>query len=175
MSTTYGESIVFENMQNTITPAAGYNATTTHLAGSKHVEYFTNKQIKDGIAKSKGFIDYKPNYERADEKFGQAIEEQVGGFMITNESGVTYHFALPVYAYGQFSKSFETGKENDSYQRNTENHPYAYTWFLTALTGPDYVNRNPANDGTISAADWGYWIKFDYQLHVDDYVWRNQL
>jgi len=174
----------------TTTPSEGYNAGTSHLAGSKHVEYFTNQQIRNGIAKAKGFIDVRPQNERVTVSYlGNGtfdISNQIGGFMVTNESGVTYHYALPVYAYGQESKYFKTGKENSEYQTNTENHPYAYTWYLTAVTGPDYVNRNSAGDGTISKDDWGYWVKFAYGKHSDynqsasynqaeDYIWRNPI
>jgi hypothetical protein len=174
----------------TTTPSEGYNAGTSHLAGSKHVEYFTNQQIRNGIAKAKGFIDVRPQNERVTVSYlGNGtfdISNQIGGFMVTNESGVTYHYALPVYAYGQESKYFKTGKENSEYQTNTENHPYAYTWYLTAVTGPDYINRNSAGDGTISKDDWGYWVKFAYGKHSDynqsayynqaeDYIWRNPI
>ncbi|MBX2896863.1 MAG: hypothetical protein KF763_15560 [Cyclobacteriaceae bacterium] len=168
-----GSNVVFEGVQPTSTPPEGFNSTNNHLAGSKHIEYFTNQQIRDGIARDKGFIDANPHTSRDVGKFGYNVSEQIGGFMITNESGVTYHYSLPVYSYNQFSKSFQTGKEGDVFQRTSENHPYAYTWFLTAVTGPDYVNRNSANDGTISSQDWGYWTKFDYALHTDNYVWRN--
>ncbi|NOS93654.1 MAG: hypothetical protein HOP30_17185, partial [Cyclobacteriaceae bacterium] len=161
------------NTSNTLTPEAGVNYTTSQLAGSKHIEYFTNEQIKDGVAKSKGFIDDNPNAERETSKYGYDVSNQVGGFMITNESGVTYHYALPVYAYDQYSKSFKTGKENDIYQESKEPHPYAYTWYLTAVTGPDYVNRNSANDGTNSKNDMGYWVKFSYLLQSSFYTWRN--
>jgi len=155
------------------TPAQGYNQATSHLAGSKHIEYFTNQQIKDGTAKNKGFIDVSANSGREILKYGFNVADQVGGFMITNESGVTYHYALPVYAYYQVNKTFETGKEASVYQKSSENHPYAYTWYLTAVTGSDYVNRNSANDGTISNLDWGYWVKFTYQLQTNSFIWRN--
>ncbi|MBK8291420.1 MAG: hypothetical protein IPK96_11290 [Flammeovirgaceae bacterium] len=72
------------------TPAQGYNQATSHLAGSKHIEYFTNQQIKDGTAKNKGFIDVSANSGREILKYGFNVADQVGGFMITNESGVTY-------------------------------------------------------------------------------------
>jgi hypothetical protein len=47
---------------------------------------------------------------------------------------------------------------------------YAYTWYLTAITGPDYVDRNTAGP---DASDWGYWVKFNYGLWSDHYRWRN--
>jgi hypothetical protein len=172
MRVTSDGSLTF-NTPNTPTPPDGINSTTSQLAGSKHIEYFTNQQIKDGVAKSKGFIDDKPNAARETNKYGYNVSNQVGGLMITNESGVTYHYALPVYAYDQYSKSFKTGKENDVFQENRELHLYAYTWFLTAVTGPDYVSRNSANDGTISKNDWGYWVKFSYLGQSSTYTWRN--
>jgi len=168
-----GTTVAFEGLTPISTPPQGFNSAANHLAGSKHIEYFTNQQILDGFARDKGFVDSNPNTGRAITRYGYNIADQVGGFMITNESGVTYHYSLPVYAYNQVSKSFVTGKEGDVFQKNSENHPYAYTWFLTAVTGPDYVNRNTSNDGTISKQDWGYWVKFTYALHLDNYTWRN--
>jgi len=149
----------------------GYNTSTGHMAGSKHIEWFTNEQIKNGYAKSIGFVDYKPYADRELNVHNGDISAQVGGFMITNESGVTYHYALPVYGYGEFSKSFAKGKENNQYQTNTNSRPYAYTWLLTAVTGADYVDHD--GDGIANNSDWGYWVNFSYGMWTDNYEWRN--
>lgn len=147
----------------------GYNNIT--LTGSKHVEYFTNEQIGNGIAKGKGFRDYNGNLIRLG-KTGSLSNTrgnlQIGGFMITNESGVTYHFALPVYSFNEFSKTISD--DGTKYSSTTRNEPYAYTWLLTAVTGPDYVDRD--GDGKVSAGDWGYWVAFEYNKTPNNYNWR---
>ncbi len=120
------------------------------LAGSRHVEWFSNQEIVDGDAKTVGFIDCYQNrgdrqlifnlydnylqpeacapysgyrtYGTGSGSFttdkykdtnlyppelGPAFKslkptpislgKKIGGFMLTNETGVTYHYGLPVY------------------------------------------------------------------------------
>jgi hypothetical protein len=169
--------ISFATPTDGLTPNEGINLPTQHLAGSKHIEWFTNQQIRDGIAKERGFVDYKPSSERELSKGTFSIASQIGGIMITNEDGITYHYSLPIYAYNEFSKAFQSGKVNDVYQTNRNNEPYAYTWLLTAVTGPDFVDRGTDNtdlpNGLADQHDWGYWVKFEYDLHANQYLWRN--
>ena len=98
--------------------------------------------------------------------------DQIGAFVITNESGVNYHYALPAYSREEFVKS-EKIDQSGGQSFNTLDKPekYAYTWYLTAVTGPDYVDRN--DDGRVDEGDWGYWVGFDYGLWTQDYIWRN--
>ncbi len=98
--------------------------------------------------------------------------DQIGGFIITNKSGVSYHYALPAYSYDEHmysGKIDESQGETFNYLKKEE--PYAYTWLLTAVTGSDYVDRN--NDNLPNEGDWGYWVSFDYGLWSDEYAWRN--
>jgi hypothetical protein len=205
----------------------GFNniGENTKLAGSRHVEWFTNSEIRSGLAQDKGFIDCYQNkndrkvefdiydnylqpeaglpyegyftYGRAQGSFkddtygGDPMEDiahsaqyhslkptkvdlgkKIGGFMITNETGVTYHYAQPVYAYNEYTRSKlkKPRKGVSTFREYKNNDPYAYTWLLTAITGPDYVDRN--NNGTLDDADWGYWVKFDYGRWADSYQWR---
>ncbi|WKN45336.1 hypothetical protein [Tunicatimonas pelagia] len=188
---------VIVNNTNTYRPSDGYNVLKQQLAGSKHVEYFTNFQINSGEAYDDfGFISYdkqsqvsrnrNPTDNTDDPRrgisngsrsgrYGSAVTQQVGGFMITNESGITYHYSLPVYAYDEYIHSETIDDRRGNVENNKEHpHAYAYTWLLTAITGPDYVNRNPAQDGTIDEEnDWGYWVKFNYGKWADSYEWRN--
>jgi hypothetical protein len=149
---------------------AGYDATANRLEGSKHIEYFTNLQISDGDAAKRGFIDCDAaGFVRKNDAKGQS---QIGGFMITNASGVTYHYALPAYSQNETVFTELVNKANG--QNNStlhKNDPYAYTWYLTAITGPDYVYR--VAQGKIDKSDWGYWVKFDYGKWAGSYNWRN--
>ena len=143
----------------------GYNPSTNRLEGSKHIEWFTNEEIANGALKTKDFIRTKSaGFTRR-----RDLDNQIGGFMITNASGVTYHYALPVYSY---EEEVHTRKIEESTGNSLKKHTaYAYTWFLTAITGPDYVDRN--NNKEVDEDDWGYWIAFDYGKWVGDYGWRN--
>jgi len=96
----------------------------------------------------------------------------IEGFTITNESGVTYTFGLPAYSYGEEAYQEKLDHSNGySFNRQKKTVPYAYTWYLTSVTGPDYVDRN--NDGMADDGDWGYWVDFEYGKWTNDYVWRN--
>ncbi|MEO1050964.1 MAG: RHS repeat domain-containing protein [Bacteroidota bacterium] len=100
------------------------------------------------------------------------LREKIGGFKVTNESGVTYHYALPVYNYNEYSRTRikETRENVAEHRENFNRAPYAYTWLLTAVTGPDFVDRN--TNGVLDDDDWGYWVKFDYGMWTDSYQWR---
>ncbi|TGE19000.1 hypothetical protein [Hymenobacter elongatus] len=144
----------------------GYDPAKDRLTGSKHIEYFTNKQIRENTAKFAGFI----NTTSAGLTRKAVNDDQIGGFMITNESGVVYHFALPAYSS---SEQVKTENINDltAWNKLSKPNDYAYTWFLTAVTGPDYVDRN--SDGLVDEGDWGYWVDFNYGKWIESYQWRN--
>jgi hypothetical protein len=157
----------------------GGNGTDNTLAGSRHIQYVLYNQIMDGVTFSgNGFI--KPNnvYGLSFPYVGSAdpMYNQIAGFSITNESGVTYHYGLPVYSYNEYVYTEKIDKSagegaSGNWNRLTKPQKYAYTWFLTSITGPDFVDRNgnnKADDG-----DWGYWINFEYGKWTDAYYWRN--
>lgn len=155
--------------------------TEKKIAGSRHVEYFTNAEIAAGTAI--GFINTPaiPNSERGSRTFTDGtidvptsfdVSKNIGGYSITNENGVTYHYALPAYTFQYIQKSVSTNSRTGSIQsRDVSNpNPYAYTWMLTAVTGPDYVDAN--NNNLADAADWGYWVSFDYGRWTDRFGYR---
>ena len=92
----------------------------------------------------------------------------IGGFNVTREDGQTFHYALPVYNWGNFTY-IEDLADPDKITRITQNDPFAKTWLITAITGPDYIDRN--SNGMVDSGDWGKWIKFNY-AKTDDYKWR---
>lgn len=143
-----------------------------HLAGSQHIEWYTNNQIIQGIPdknpRADGFREYNGG------GFNRSVlpAMQIGGYMITNSSGVTYHYALPVYTFNEvvYSENVNKDKGNtfNSLKRPTK---YAYQWLLTAVTGPDYVDNN--FNGLADKGDVGYWVNFTYTKYASDYNWRN--
>lgn len=150
-----------------------------HLMGSRHIEWYTNAQIlnldNSKNPESDGFIDCtSTGYTRSHEG---NLGTQIGAFKITNESGVTYHFALPAYSYDEYSYSENNQKDKgDTYRELKRPEKYAYTWFLTAITGPDFVDRGGAGNqanGKLDENDWGYWIEFNYGKWSGNYPWRN--
>jgi len=105
---------------------------------------------------------------------GPRYTDGIEGYSITNESGVTYHFGLPAYSYGEENYQEKIGSfaaSQGAFNRQTKGTPYAYTWYLTTVTGTDYVDRN--TNGIADDGDWGYWVNFNYGKWADDYKWRN--
>jgi hypothetical protein len=155
---------------------AGGDYNTNLVQGSRSVLWFTNKEIvtKADRVKNAGFIDTRSSGFDRGNASATPKADQIGGYTITNESGVKYHFSLPAYSYSEYTYSeSKTGAStfNEFYKRE----PYAYTWYLTAITGPDYVDRgeNGTADGILNEYDWGYWVEFEYGKWSDQYVWRN--
>ncbi|MBE9585998.1 hypothetical protein IM792_16205 [Mucilaginibacter sp. JRF] len=156
------------------TSTAGYSGVNGYsgvidnrLEGSKHIEYFTNGEIINGTAASKGFIDCNAaGFTRSTQN---SLQDQIGGFMITNASGVTYHYALPAYSSLERTRT-QQDKNGQRFNDLRKNAPYAYTWYLTAITGPDYVDRS---SNGLTNDDWGYWVSFEYGKWAEEYNWRN--
>ena len=157
--------------QEVSSPSEGWNAGNQKLAGSHNIEWFTNAEILVGTSQQNGFVDTKTPVERTLYR-GDNVSDQIGGFMVTKPDGMTYHFALPVYNYDQYNYSKRSGANVDGiWERwNKEKKAYAYTWILTAITGPDYVDMG--SEG-LDNADYGYWVEFEHGKWTDSYKWRN--
>ncbi len=143
-----------------------------NLIASRSVQWFTNMDIIEQTSRNpfnEGFINCEAG------GFVRDNNLQIGGYTITNVSGVKFHYALPVYSYDEILKSQNTEKQQETnglyFNQLTKPEKYAYTWLLTAVTGPDYVDRN--GNGLDDSGDWGYWVRFDYSKLYSDYKWRN--
>lgn len=141
--------------------------TDGHLAGSRDVKSYSVSSMLAGEAdillpKALGYVmGASPMNEWA-----------IGGIKVTNESGVTYHYSLPVYSYDEYSYSgYKDHKGKDFLNQYKRTARYAYTWLLTAVTGPDYIDRD--GDRTANEGDYGYWISFEYGKWAGAYNWRN--
>lgn len=144
--------------ENSRTNNSLYNNKLTH---GNNIQWFTNDEIAaSNFAKSVGFIDCGINRSTFPNK-------GVGGFSITREDGRTYHFSLPVYNKSEYRRT----ESNGFISRNENNNPYAIMWLLTAITGADFVDRGTL--GIIDEDDWGYWVKFEYGMYNNNFMWRN--
>lgn len=134
----------------------GYDTVMNILAGSRSVT--TGVTIKP--RNSLGFTPILGNASGV-----------INGFTITNESGVKYSFGLPAYASQEEIYQEKVDRSGGlTFNRQKKNTAYAYTWYLTTITGPDYVDRN--NDQIANDGDWGYWVNFEYGKWSGNYVWR---
>jgi len=134
-----------------------------HLVTGEVVKWYSNSEILSGSAQLNGFIDCESMSEnRASMNF-----DRIGGYSITSAQGMTYHFAVPV-----LNVQKRTFNATDTHEiRTTEiNEPYATAWLLTAITGPDYVDRGILN--VLDQDDWGYWVKFEYGMASMNMQWR---
>src|SRR5690606_7557196 len=81
------------------------------------------------------------------------------------------------YVYDEYQYSENINHDSGhTFNELKKKEPYAYTWFLTAITGPDFVDRGPDDgtpDGVLDEHDWGYWVEFEYGLWTKNYIWRN--
>lgn len=97
------------------------------------------------------------------------IMTSIGAFTINGPDGTTYHFGLPVYDYDNLT---EIRQISDNNKRSIirRNPQYATAWLLTAITGPDFIDRN--SNGMVDESDWGSWVKLNYGRHLNNYEWR---
>jgi len=94
----------------------------------------------------------------------------IAGYSITKPNGLTYHFALPIYDYQNYTRVADKADPNNKFSEIRRQDPFANTWLLTGITGTDFVDRN--SNGAIDENDWGYWVKFNYGKYAEDYQWR---
>ncbi len=110
-------------------------------------------------------------------RFGRRIiptlDEESGrirAFKIVDTDGKTYVFERGVYNMLKYTESVVRTDRNIK-TTNTMKSPYATSWMLTAITGPDYVDRDVVTGP--SDNDWGYWVKFDYTSSEYPSLWRS--
>src|SRR5690606_29440140 len=106
-------------------PTDALNSEKDHLAGSNHIEWFTNLEINSGEAFKKGLLVYDNTSVRPVHISYKAkeyeINKQIGRYKITNPSGVTYHYSLPVYAFDEHTRSEGLDKSNGLTYRESTN------------------------------------------------------
>jgi hypothetical protein len=125
----------------------------------------------------------------------------VAAFSALTPEGLRYNYGIPVYNLKQeevtFSANKQTGQTSkvnvcggeecdpnsedpkydyygtEKYLKRVELPPFAHSYLLTSIIGPDYVDVT--NDG-VTEDDLGYWVKFTYQKTTsseDPYKWRD--
>lgn len=161
-------------------PVVGESGSETllnnDLPGSRKIVTLTNAEIINNSSKklTSGFIETVSSGFDRSTLTSSEYSSLIGAFVITNESGAKYHFALPAFSSDEYFYSENTEKVL-TFNEYSKNSPYAYTWYLTAVTGPDYIDRGPLGtaDGLLNEYDWGYWVEFEYGKWTDSYAWRN--
>lgn len=155
----------------------GYN--NGNLSKGCDVRWFTNQEISSGLARQEGFLDYKLETSRGfdliveNHNSTQFTPEGIGGFMVKDKNGTTYHFSLPVYErkMSDVIERFDSESNTTLTITTDYNHPYAKKWILTAITGFDFKDDGDL-EGIIDDNDHGYYIRFDYGKYSSDSYWR---
>jgi hypothetical protein len=120
-----------------------------------------------------------------------ASSSQIGEYSILGTDGMRYAYAIPAYnthqkevafsvaqqtsdynsiPYSSTQASTDNGDGRDHYYSSTELPPYAYSYLLTAVYSPDYVDLT--GDGP-TEDDLGYYTKFNYNKTSSTYKWRS--
>ncbi len=119
------------------------------------------------------------------------------GFTAISGEGLRYVYAIPAYNTFQEEVTFTTERPTDQsgrakvvttgadgdpkydydqsekFLKRVQMPPYAHSYLLTSIVGPDYVDVK--NDG-VTEDDLGYWVKFTYQRTASGaspYKWRD--
>ena len=157
-----------------------YNATLKRKYTGNIIEWLTNKDIAEGTnLDARGFIE-TPSMKDLTQNAGSFVRDLevlpaqgIGAFVVTATDGRTYNYSLPVYQFEQFAKTRNATLSIDGKTVETTRadfNKYAYTWLLTSITGPDYIDLN--SNGKTDPGDAGYWVRFDYGKWTDSYIWK---
>lgn len=160
------------------------NQTNNRVHSGMFVRYYTNAEINDNSklfdnTTQKGFLDYQILSSGTRRAASEHDPDAIGAFEVTDPSGITYHYSLPVYSlsesafeadYKDLQSLSDWGSEYRyilPYNELVKNDKYATSWKLTAITGADYQDLN--NNKIADEGDAGYWIRYNYSLWSNDY------
>jgi hypothetical protein len=109
----------------------------------------------------------------------QYIGGQIGGWIITNASGVRYVYSVPVINYAE--QTLASAKSDLVLRTRRETPGYPYAWLLTAILSTDYVKMNAkpctqiSDEGCLpQQGDLGGWVRFNYN-DSRTITWRTPL
>lgn len=158
------------------------NAYHGRAKSPNYIEVFTNNQIAKGHAAARGLISPATISNADRNNRAKFAPDGIGAYKITAPDGKTYHFALPVYHFEQVQRGQIDVQENYKFDIANVSEKRQYTryathWLLTAITGPDYIDRpDPAANNrmkTFNKEDYGYWVELEYGHWSDGFVWRS--
>lgn len=113
-------------------------------------------------------------------------DKLIGAFEVENTDGMRYFFTIPVFEKKVKSVTIQgkgltppnvSGDDYHSFDDKdrqksviTEDFWYPYSWLMTAVVGPDYIDNDDIPGP--SDGDLGYWVKFKYVKTSSAYHWR---
>lgn len=170
---------------------SGFHPTKEREARNTLIQQFTNEELKHIRL---GQLNYTTlggstaTYDRSNHP-----AHHIGAFIVTKPDGARYIYGLPAYNTEHIERQITVkGKKNgknaqcgnvisfngnydisltDKFSSETRISPYPYAHLLTAIVGDDYADVDEIPGP--SEGDIGYWVKFNYKLHTNDYHWRS--
>lgn len=144
----------------------GYdNSIDDRQRSGNYVEVFTNQQLLDNTLD----IMYPETFTKY--TYGNYDPNGIGAYKITAPDGKTYHYSLPVYHYERIERTVIKDDSENHVNEKRQYTPFATHWLLTAVTGPDFVDKNGNNKPDMG--DYGYWVRLDHGKWSDGFVWRS--
>lgn len=163
------------------------------------IQTITNQQLLNGSSEViPHFQVHYQNESGSEVAFDRSSkpDHHMAGYSVVSNEGLRYNYALPAYNLKQEEATFtvrqqadqtsrvnvgNTGQSDPDYTHSgTQNYlkrvelpPYAHSFLLTSILGPDYVDIT--GDG-VTEDDLGYWVKFTYQRVAGEsspYKWRD--
>jgi YD repeat-containing protein len=142
-------------------------------------DYTNTNYVDDRISSGTGIY---PKFQTTWDASKPYIPERaLIGFTVVRDDGMIYEYMLPVFNYFTKamarSKSIQDGRqlqynEIDFGGINSSTvmeRAYAYSWLLTGVKAPDYVDLGTAG---IDDSDLGSWVKFGYNTRIPVYHFR---
>lgn len=180
-----------DKTRNGLYPADGAN---NRIKSGYFVKYCTNANLNTSSnlysnLSKQGFLDYKVitgSTRRASSDFPQS---GIGAIQITDPNGVTYHYSLPIYNFNETQRFFKNAPGSDdlhlkpssinsngdatgiSFDMAIRKEKYAQTWKLTAITGPDFLDKN--GNKVADEGDGGYWVAYEYGKYSDEFLYAS--
>lgn len=145
-----------------------------------NITTYTNKEIREGNLN--GFMEAREGTTKLNRNDTDVfLDNGIGAYKVTTMDGKTYYYSLPVYQFESTFKNYNNKKpngdlissEDENFFEINKTKPYATHWLLTAITGPDYYDKN--EDGKVDKEDYGYWVEFDYGKWSDGYTWQTPI
>lgn len=147
--------------------------------GSKKVVYYTDNTKKHitgfSVTKEDGVVYHfkKPAYSTLEVAVSLHTEDP-NLMDIVNTAWATFMNAGALWPATIFTGEgiAQMHGANVDYAMSMNDNKYAYAWYLTAITGPDFVDMD-GNDQP-GSGDLGYWVRFNYNDSPDigAYEWR---
>lgn len=165
---------------------------------SQVIQTITNEQL---VGESEMISWFKVKYTDANgnlQDYSRAglPGHHIAGFTALTTEGLRYNYGIPAYNLSQeevtFSARRQTGQtskvnvgnngqtdpfyehsDSEKFLKKVEIPPYAHSYLLTSIIGPDYVDVT--QDG-VTEDDLGYWVKFTYTRTAEQgnaFKWRD--